>query len=109
MRIFALCQRMSIEGIMPERALLKLRRAGIDLYDVKKPQKNRLDFTVAQKDMQKVFAIYPDVCYNIDGQSPYAVRRLGGVGVAKPLDFIRKRVGFVLGALLYCTLSLFAD
>ena len=109
MGLFVLRERLELTGLMPERALVKLKRAGICVENVQKPQKNRLVFTVKRKDCEKVFAIYPDVCYNIDGQSPYAVRRLGGVGVAKPLDFIRKRVGFVLGALLFCTLSLFAD
>ena len=109
MRIFALCQRMSIEGIMPERALLKLRRAGIDLYDVKKPQKNRLDFTVAQKDIQKVFAIYPNLCYNNVGYSPYTAKSLGAVGIAKYLVFALKRIGLILGALIFLGGTLFLD
>ena len=109
MRIFALCQRMSIEGIMPERALLKLRRAGIDLYDVKKPQKNRLDFTVAQKDMQKVFAIYPNLCYNTGGYSPYTAKSLGAVGIAKCLAFVFKRIGIILGALIFLGGTLILD
>lgn len=94
---------------MPERALLKLRRAGVDLFDIKKPQKNRLDFTVAQKDMQKVFAIYPNLCYNNVGTSPYTAKCLGAVGVAKYLAFAVKRIGLVLGALVFLGGTLILD
>ena len=109
MQIFSLRERMSIEGIMPERALLKLRRAGIDLFEVKKTQKNRLDFTVAQKDMQKVFAIYPNLCYNNVGSSPYTAKSLGAVGVAKHLAFAVKRIGLILGAFLFLGGTLVLD
>ena len=34
--------RFVIEGIMPERALLRLKRAGIAVYHVKKRQKNQI-------------------------------------------------------------------
>ncbi|MBE7067672.1 MAG: hypothetical protein E7381_00065 [Clostridiales bacterium] len=101
MRLFALRQKMAIEGVMPERALLKLRLAQIDLFDVKKPQKNRLVFTVARKDVQKVFAIYPNVCYNKNGYASYTAENLGAVGITKCLDFAKKRVGFLLGAFLF--------
>ena len=101
MRLFALRQKMAIEGVMPERALLKLRLAQIDLFDVKKPQKNRLVFTVARKDVQKVFAIYPNVCYNKNGYASYTAENLGAVGLTKCLDFAKKRVGFLLGAFLF--------
>ena len=56
--------RLQIEGIMPERALLRLRRAQIPLYNVKKIAKNRILFRVKRKDVEKIFAIYPNICYN---------------------------------------------
>ncbi len=98
-----------IEGLMPERALLRLKRAGIDLFDVKKIQKNQILLSVKKKDIQKVFAIYPKVCYNISNYSPYTVRNLGLTGVGKYLAWAKNRAGFMLGALLFCVLSLFAD
>ena len=48
-------EKISLQGVMPERALLKLRRAGIDLFDIRKTQKNELVFVINKKDMQKVF------------------------------------------------------
>lgn len=109
MPVFRLYRRVEIEGIMPERALLRLRRAGIDLFRVQKTQKNRIVFSIKKKDIEKVFAIYPKVCYNSSSHSPYSARDLGGEGLDKTLEFLRKRVGLVLGCLLFCAGTLFAN
>ncbi len=101
--------RLKIEGLMPERALLRLRRARIPLYNVQKTQKNVILFEVEKKDREKVFAIYPNVCYNSSSYHPYVVTLLGGVGLARWIDFCKKRVGFVLGALAFAALTLAAD
>ena len=102
-------ERIRIEGIMPERALLRLKRAGIDVFHVKKPQKNQIVFSVKKKDTQKVFAIYPKVCYNITEYTPYTATYLGAQGVGRYLEKAKNRVGFLLGILLFCGCSLFAD
>ncbi len=94
---------------MPERALLRLKRAGIPLYNLQKPQKNRILFCVKRKDIQKVFAIYPNMCYNKDSYHPYTLRRKGGVGVTQWLDFCKNRAGFCLGILLFAGVTLFSD
>ena len=47
--------RFLIEGVMPERALLRLKRAGISVFNVKKPQKNQILFSISKKDSEKVF------------------------------------------------------
>ena len=70
-------QRLLIEGIMPERALLRLRREKIAVYNVKKRGKTQILLSVKRKDTQKVFAIYPNVCYNDNAYSPYSVKKLG--------------------------------
>ncbi len=98
-----------VEGTMPERALLRLRRGGISLYKAQKIEKNALLFQVKKKDIEKVFAIYPNLCYNRDSYSPYKVQKIGGVGFAKVVDFCQNRLGATLGALLFCALILFAD
>ncbi len=102
-------ERLQIEGIMPERALLRLKRAGIPLYNLQKPHENRILFRVKRKDIQKVFAIYPNMCYNKDSYHPYILTKKGGVGAAKWLDFCKNRVGFCLGILLFAGVTLFSD
>jgi len=104
-----LFDRIRIEGLMPERALLRLKREGIPLYQVKKIQKNAILLLVRRKDRQKVFAIYPNVCYNGTANCAYTTAYLGGVGVAKLVDFCKHRVGFLLGGLAFCILTLAAD
>ena len=96
-----LYRRVEIQGLMPERALLKLRRAGVEVFSLTKPEKNRVVFSVKKKDIEKFFAIYTKVCYNRNGNSPYSVRDVGGIGVEKHLDFLKKRVGLLLGGLLF--------
>ncbi len=101
--------RLQIEGVMPERGLIRLKRGGIALYNAEKTQKNAILFEVNGKDLPKVFAIYPKVCYNIDGYRPFIVTLKGGVGLAKWVDFCKNRAGFLLGALLFCGITLYAD
>ena len=101
--------RMSIEGVMPERALLRLKRADISLYRIKKPQKNTVLFSVKKKDCEKVFAIYPNVCYNNNGYSPYVAKKIGAFGFARWSEKLRNRVGLFLGGLLFCAVTLYAD
>ncbi len=101
--------RIRIEGVMPERALLKLRRAEIQLFSIQKRDKTTLDCTAWQKDLVKIFAIYPKVCYNIDKHSTYTVRVLGERGALKYVRKAKCRAGFLLGALCFCIGSLYLD
>ena len=109
MSFFSFRERVAIEGIMPERALLKLKRAGISVYKLQKPQKNRVEFSVNKKDIQKVFAIYPDICYNKSVYSPYFAQKIGAVGLFRRVKRLQNRVGVVLGVLLFCALTSYFD
>ena len=106
--MFHLYERIQIEGLMPERALLRLRRAGIPLYHIQKAKKDCICLQVERKDVPQIFALYPK---SLDGHSPhpYTVVKRGGVGLAKAVDFCKKRLGFVLGGLLFCIITLAAD
>ena len=100
---------LEIEGLMPERALLRLKRAGISVYNAKKVEKSKILLHVKKKDVEKVFAIYPKVCYNIENYTPYAVREIGGVGIGKLLETATKRIGLLLGAGIFCIATLYVD
>ena len=106
LHFFTFRRRIEIQGEMPWRALLKLQRAKIPVYQAQKTQKNRLILLVNAKDIQKVFAIYPKMCYNNNTNSAYHVRDLGGIGLQKAVDFFKNRLAFVLGAALFCICSL---
>ncbi len=101
--------RFLIEGIMPERALLRLKRAKIAVYHVKKLQKNQILLSVKKKDCEKVFAIFPNPCYNSSVYSAYTAKRLGVLGGWRYFESLKKRTGLIVGGLLFCALTLFAD
>lgn len=108
--LFGECkQTLSIEGIMPERALIRLKRADIAVYNVKKEEKTRIVLQVKKKDVEKVFAIYPNVCYNVSMQTPYVVKKIGAKGFVRDIETLKKRTGLLLGGLLFALLSLYAD
>ena len=99
-------ERFLLEGTMPERALLRLRRAGIALFNVKKIEKNRIVFSIKRKDGEKVFAIYSNMCYNESVYSAYTVKKIGVEGVGKYVETAKLRVGLLLGGLLCVTMVL---
>ena len=101
--------RYAIEGIMPERALLRLKRAGIAVYNVKKTQKNQILLSVKKKDSEKVFAIFPNPCYNNSVYSAYTAKRLGVFGGWRYFESLKKRTGLIVGGILFCALTLYAD
>ena len=106
--MFTLYDRIQIDGMMPERAMLRLKRAGIPLYNVKKTAKTQVCLRIKRKDLSKLFAIYP---YAIDEgtRSVYTVSNVKAEGLAKFVDFCKKRVGFLLGAMAFCIITLAAD
>ena len=101
--------RLQIRGVMPERALLRLRRAGIPLYDIKKPQPELVRFCVSGKDEEKVFAIYPNTGNTVSAYTPYAVSKLPPRGIDRWTQTLKKRWGILLGILLFCMVTLYAD
>lgn len=109
MGVWGFRERIALEGVMPERALLRLKRAGIAVYNVKKPQKNRLLFSVNKKDSEKVFAIYPDMCYNKNVYSPFFVKRAGAEGLLSLVRRLKNRIGILVGALAFCACTTYFD
>ena len=101
--------RFRIQGTQPERALLRLKRAKIGVYSIKKPQKTELIFSVKSKDAEKVFSIYPNALYNKNGYSPFYAEKIGEYGVSALWKRIKRRTGLIVGALLFCIVTLFSN
>ena len=101
--------RLQIQGIMPERALLRLRRAEIPLYDIQKTQPTRIAFSVSGKDEEKVFAIYPKAELSAGLYTSYTVTKLPVAGVDKALQTLKKRWGIIVGIGVFCCATLYAD
>ena len=88
-------ERFALEGNMPERALLRLRREKIPLYRVQKTANNRILFRVRRRDMDKVLALYPQT-----GGGVYRIQRIGAEGLGKCLTAAQRRVGLLLGGVV---------
>ena len=101
--------RLLIEGMMPQRAINRLRREGICLKNVEKRKKNQIVLTVDEKDIEKVFAIYPNVCYNSDRYTAYIVRIMPAFGVKKLALMAGKRIGLWVGCAVFLLGTLFSD
>lgn len=94
---------------MPERALLRLRRAGVALYDIQKPQKDEIRFLIKEKDLEKLLSVYPKMAEQNNGRTAYSVRVLSPTGATRKLRWWKNRIGFALGAILFCALTTYAD
>ena len=101
--------RLLLEGMMPHRALNRLRREGICLKNVQKRKKNQIVFTLDEKDTEKVFAIYPNVCYNSDRYTPYTVRIMPDFGLKKRLRNLGKRLGLFVGGVIFLLATVLSD
>lgn len=86
-----------VEGVMPERAIDRLQKAGICLNSVKKIEKKQILFCINKKDFDKAVAIYPNMCYNSKRGSVYSFTRVGDLSArAKKLARV-KRIALGLG------------
>ena len=109
MSIFArVFHKIEIEGVMPERALLRLKRSGVPLYAIKKTAKNRLALRVRKRDLERVLALFPNV-QTADGLVSYKCIDFGAVGLGGRIEKWRKRTGLLLGGLLFAIVTLYAD
>ena len=94
-----------VEGVMPERALERLQKAGICIEKAKKIQKNGIVFCINKKDCEKAFAIYPNMCYNSKCESirssVYAFTKVGEKSVRAKSILKARLIGAMLGCVLF--------
>ena len=86
------CDELEIVGIAPQRALDKLARAGICVYDVQKRGAACLNLRVKCKETEKIFAIFSGSCYTVTKKRPLRLKRLALRAA--------KRAGAAAGAVL---------
>ena len=65
-----------VSGIMPEKVVDRLQKAGICVFQVKKVEKKQILFCINKKDLEKAFAIYPNMCYNSSRENVYTFTRV---------------------------------
>lgn len=82
-----------------ETALKKLKNANIGVYNCKK-EGARFIFSIKDKDVKKVFAIFSKPCYNISVQASFLKKLLYRTVV---------RVGLLIGALIFVASAFLAN
>ena len=91
------CEEWTVESAAPFRALDKLARRGVCVYDVQKLGPARLKFRAKSKDGKKIFAIFRGSCYTVTGRRSVRLKRLA--------DALARRPGILAGALLFFALG----
>ena len=84
-----------VQGLNLDRFLLVAKNKGITLYDIKKITNKRLIVSVSIKESENFFAIAKELCYNI--------KKIKEKGVLLPLLMLWRKVGIVIGAIIFCT------
>ena len=95
---------LCLTGVCPERALSRMARSGITLFDVQKKDASTLHFFVKKADEKKVFALYPHVGYGQKNYA-YATRRLPSKGGLKVIEKLKNRLGILLGAIAFVAVT----
>ena len=90
-----------VEGVMPERVINRLQKAGITLFRAKKIKKMQILFHISKKDIEKAFAIYPNMCYNNIRGSVYTFTRVGALPMRTRIIRTHKILGILLGVVAW--------
>lgn len=101
MKIFSAYENYEIKSLTVNRALNKLAKAGVEVFNAKKIDKNCIRFSVKAKDSRKIFAIFQSSCYTIN--------RCKEKGLKKLLSFALYRIGAIIGVLLFLFLVCFSQ
>lgn len=81
---------IEIETLTPPRALTRLAREGIAVYDAEKTGVGKVRLRVKSKDLRKIFAIFSRSCYTVN--------IIGPARLSKAAEFVRKRAALVAAA-----------
>lgn len=74
---------LELETLTPPRALTRLAKAGIAVFEARRIGAGRVRFKVKSKDLQKIFAIFPRSCYTVNIIRNSPARRAA--------EFVKKR------------------
>ena len=91
------CEEWKVEAVAPFRALDKLARRGVCVYDVQKISPVCLKFRAKSKESKKIFAIFRGSCYTVKKERAARLSRLPAA--------VRRRPGFAAGLVLFLLLA----
>lgn len=79
-------------GLNQNAFINKLRKSGIELYNVKKKSNKRLVLTINSGKSEKFFAISKELCYNI--------KKIKDSGKFYPFLYLYRNVGIIIGVII---------
>ena len=85
--------RIKIDGLNIDRLIEKFKKHKILLLNLKKTGQKTIYLTVRAQQLQKVFAITNNLCYN--------TTIVGRYGLTGLVSLLKRSVGFILGAILF--------
>lgn len=91
------CSVLEIGGVSPLRALDRLAKGGVPVYDVQKVSPTCLKIRIKSKDRKKIFAIFRGSCYTVKKERAARLSRLPAA--------VRRRPGFAAGLVLFLLLA----
>ena len=91
------CEEWQVQAIAPFRALDKLAKRGVAVYDVQKIGPTCLKFRAKSKESEKIFAIFRGSCYTVTKCRSVRLKRLA--------DALARRPGILAGVLLFFALG----
>ena len=94
MKALTMFDRYEITSLTVNRAVNKLARAGIEVFNVRKTGKTRIRLSIRAKDSEKFFAIFHGSCYTINKLKDRGLKRLAVWALC--------RVGVLVGIALFC-------
>ncbi len=82
-----------IKGLNLDRLLNMLAKRDIVLYNVRKIDKKSMLISIKTEETQKFFVFLNKLCYN--------VKKVREYGVFKPIEFLKRNLGFSIGILIF--------
>lgn len=94
MKSLGLFESYEITSLTVNRAVNKLARGGVEVFNVRKTGKNKIRCSIRSKDAEKFFAIFHGSCYTIN--------KLNDRGLKKLAKWALYRVGVLAGLAVFC-------
>jgi len=102
MKALTMFDRYEITSLTVNRAVNKLARAGIEVFNVRKTGKTRIRLSIRAKDSEKFFAIFHGSCYTINKLKDRGLKRLAVWALCR----VGVLVGITAGAALWAATQL---
>ena len=87
----------SVTGLNLNRFINSLAKNGVTLYKIKKISPKTMIVSIKEQDDEKFFVFLNKLCYN--------VKRIRTYGVLRPVDYLIKNLGVVLGVIIFSVVA----